>query len=380
VALSIRNHYFGRDEALQRYMRVPPDGGIAGHFKNNDDDAKTMTLPPAIRTSIQSFAASILLIGCAPSGDTSMTELRNAIDKEAVTLLVTDSGLGGLAVCADIVEKAKEQKQYGVLHVVFCDALPEANAGYNKMRTTERKAQVFSDALDGMVQRYHPNAVLIACNTLSVVYPETRFHRSRSIPVVGIVDIGVDLLMQQLSEHRTAGAIIFGTETTIRSNAHKSRLLEYGIAPDRIVTQACPGLAGEIETDARSDRVRTSIELFADDALKRLPGTMDTVLAGLCCTHYGYCGGMFASALRSRSGRAVEIVDPTRSMSELVFVPGRRDRFPQTSVTVSVVSRAVISPAEIKSIAGLLDDSSPETATALRNYELRRDLFPYVEE
>jgi hypothetical protein len=126
--------------------------------------------------------------------------------------------------------------------------------------------------------------------------------------------------------------------------------------------------------------VNAAIELFAEEAARRLPGDVDTVVAGLCCTHYGYCAEMFSAATGSTSAKAVEIADPTRQMSEIIFVPERTGRFPGTHVTVTVVSRAVISPEEIRSIGGLLEMTSPETATALRQYELKRDLFPYSAE
>jgi glutamate racemase len=323
---------------------------------------------------------SVLTLGCRQGETMKLNELHNAVDKDEVTLIVTDSGLGGLAVCADIVEKAKERKQFALLHVIFCNALPESNRGYNRMSTSARKAQVFDDALTGMVDAFHPDALLIACNTLSVVYPETRFSRTTSIPVVGIVDIGVDMLHERLLARPGSSAIIFGTETTIGSNAHKSQLVALGIAPERLVSQACPNLAGEIESDARSERVATAIDLFAEDAVQHVSPDADTVFAGLCCTHYGYCAGTFAAAVHERSRKPVEIVDPTQQMSEVVFSADRAHRYPEARVTVSVVSRAIITPAEIASIGGLLEQRSPETAAALRQYQLKRDLFPYAAE
>jgi glutamate racemase len=263
---------------------------------------------------------------------------------------------------------------------VFCNALPESDHGYNRMPTAQRKAKVFSDALSGMVRAYHPDALLIACNTLSVVYPETDFACSTSVPVLGIVDIGVAMLHERLSLRPNCCAIIFGTETTIGADAHRSRLIASGIAARRLVPQACPDLAGEIESDAHGESASAAIELFTEDAVRRLPADTDTVLAGLYCTHYGYCAEQFAAAVRTQTGKPVEIVDPTRHMGVLLFSDERADQYPHTRVTVEVVTRAIISPVEVHSIGSLLERISPQTAAALRHHEVKRDLFPFVAE
>jgi glutamate racemase len=174
--------------------------------------------------------------------------------------------------------------------------------------------------------------------------------------------------------------VIFGTETTIGSDAHRSQLLTEGIPPERLATQACPDLAGMIESDASGSSAKAAIDAFSFEAAGKLqPGT-DTVFAGLCCTHYGYCGGEFASALGKHTGRPVEIVDPTQEMSEMVLPPGRARRSGETRILVSVISRAAIPADEVESIGGLLEKTSPATTTALRRYLHKRDLFPYQPE
>jgi len=172
-------------------------------------------------------------------------------------------------------------------------------------------------------------------------------------------------------------AIIFGTETTIEAGTHRQKLIEKGIDSARLVQQACPNLAGEIEADAQSDLVRTAVDLFVSDALERMSRKDDRVLAGLCCTHYGYVATQFGESLRSQGVADAEIIDPNARMSDVLFPPGKPRRSNTPDIRVEVVSRAVIAPAEITSIGALVDPVSPATAAALRNYTLKRDLFPF---
>jgi glutamate racemase len=289
--------------------------------------------------------------------------------KDSVTILVTDSGLGGLSVCAEIDRRLRNEHVFRNVRIVFFNALPDAGRGYNKMSGMDEKARVFQAALEGMVQSYHPDVILIACNTLSVVYPFTPFSQHPSVPVLGIVELGAKLLQAELVRDTSAVCIVFGTETTIAGGNHKRLLMAGGIAGDRVIEQSCPGLAGEIESDARGPKVKAMVEGFTSSALKHVPAGTRHVVAGLCCTHYGYCAGAFAAGL----GDGAKIVDPNAALAGEVFVQGRR--FPGTHVAVNVASRAEIFPEEIRSIGSLLETVSPATATALRSYEHRLELF-----
>jgi glutamate racemase len=317
------------------------------------------------------------LVSPAMSQHHAAQSVARLADRDSLTVLVTDSGLGGLSVCADLDQKARATGRYRVLNIIFCNALPEASQGYNRMPSIERKIRVFDDALAGMVRWYAPDAILVACNTLSVLIPRTAFVHSSPVPVLGIVEMGVEVMAEKLSGESTSTVIIFGTETTIAAGTHRDLLLARGIAPDRIIAQACPDLAGEIEADARSETVATAIDLFAGEAMESVLRKGGPLVAGLCCTHYGYCGEMFGSSLRSAGADDVVVVNPNSRMSDALFPAGASGRYPAPQVTVRVVSRAAITPAEQASIGRLLEPVSQATAAALRTYELKRDLFPY---
>ena len=128
---------------------------------------------------------------------------------------------------------------------------------------------------------------MIACNTLSVIYDRTPFSRNTIIPVIDIVDFGVDLIHANMKQDPDSQALIIGTRTTISEKAHLDKLVQKGVDAGRIVTQACHGVATEIEKDPQSEAVEKLIDAYMDEAAKKL-GKQETVFVALCCTHFAY--------------------------------------------------------------------------------------------
>jgi len=294
---------------------------------------------------------------------------------ELLSLLVTDSGLGGLAVVADLERRARASGRYRALDLLFASALPETGCGYNKMASRAAKLEVFDAALAGMLGLARADALVVACNTLSVLIPESRTLASVRLPVHGIVEVGVEAVAERLSADARSAVAIFATETTIDAGAHRDALQARGIDPERIVTVPCPGLASRIELEGASAGVAAEIGRFARAAVGACEGRPDRLVAALCCTHYGYCAAEFAAALLRAGAGAVEVVDPNRRLADRFFPPGESEPPGAGAVSLRVVSRALPLPEEIASIAALLEPLSPPTAAALRAYELRRDLF-----
>jgi len=300
-----------------------------------------------------------------------------AVDAGALRLLVTDSGLGGLAVVADVERRARASGRYREVDLRFVSALPETGQGYNKMPSAARKIEVFDDALSGMLRAAEADALLVACNTLSVLIPHSRTLAHAELPVLGIVELGAAAIAERLEAAPDAVAAIFATETTLASGAHRAELLARGVAPERLHEQACPGLASRIELEGASAGVVAEIERFVASVAGRLADGGAPVVVALCCTHYGYCAAEFATASARCGLDRFEVLDPNRRMADRFFAPeGERAGAP-TRVVVRVVSRAIPLAAEIESTARLLEPLSAATAAALRGYELRRDLFEF---
>jgi len=319
------------------------------------------------------YIVFILLAGTAAAGEKVTPQ--EALSKESVKILITDSGLGGLSVAADFERRLQSSRQYRRAEIIFANALP-GGTGYNDMKSVAEKARVFSDALYGMVRWYQPDVIVIACNTLSVVYPYTEFSRLSSVPVAGIVEVATAMFADRLNNDPGSSLIIFGTETTIESGAHKKQLLSRSVEATRIVPQVCPKLESEIQTDPAGDMVSTYIDWYVEEAASSLPKQSGTVYAGLCCTHYGYSQEQFVSSLARAGVHNAVIINPNNAMATAVLPPKKKD-YASSEISVHVVSRTEISEEEIHAIAALIRKDSERTAAALERYQLKRDLFPF---
>lgn len=295
--------------------------------------------------------------------------------RDSVTILITDSGLGGLSVAAEIERRLQDCHWFSNVRLVFANALVSNDRPYNSMATTEEKVATFSAALEGFQDKFSPDIILIACNTLSVIYDQTDFSTHSTVPVYGIVDFGVNMIAERLD--RTSGsAILLGTPTTTESGAHLSGLMERGVDSARIVVQACPMLESEIQSDPQSDVVAMMIEMFAMEANEgSSPSGDDSLVVALCCTHYGYAADVFDSVFSEVAGRPVSIVDPNTAMSSALFDHADCSKHSSSVTTVEVVSRAELTQDDVTAISRMIERQSGVTADALRRYTLDSSLF-----
>lgn len=328
-------------------------------------------------------AAAFLLFFLLPSASTLAqkeyeAQVAKLFERDSLTIVITDSGLGGLSVCAELESYLGSLKSRGHVRLVFVNALPDAASPYNAMADKATQLRVFDDALAGMKRWYHPDAILIACNTLSALYPETAAALKNDIPVVSIIDVGSKMIADRAKKSGSSQFLILGTPTTIASGIYVKQLAALGVPEDRIVSQSCRLLETEIQADPASDVVSSLVETYVDEALEKIDTKRAGKIAvGLCCSHYGYSADAFSQALRQKVGNRFELLNPNKAMVALFAVAGRVKPGKPTTTVVEVVSRARFTEQEIQSIAGTLDKTSRKTANALRRYQLKEDLFPF---
>jgi len=295
--------------------------------------------------------------------------------KDALTVVVTDSGLGGLSIMAEAAARLKELRMYREVNLVFANALFSNESGYNSLPDRESKIRVFDRALAGMAAFARPDFILVGCNTLSVLTEDVPFVRASETPVIGIVDSGVEMIARALADNPTASVILFGTETTIAEGTHREKLLGRGIAADRIIPQACPELAAYIENDWRSEDTALLVEACVDEALGKLANPKTPVVAALVCTHYGYALDRWTQAFASRGADLKAVLNPNRAMLDAIFPSASKSRFAETKINARVMSMVEIAEGKRSSLSEWLERVSPEVAAALRGYELKIDLF-----
>lgn len=308
-----------------------------------------------------------------PAGKKSMTAL---FAKKHLTILITDSGLGGISIFAEIADRFKSDPIFSHVSLIYYNAWPEQNRGYNGLKDMDERVRVFDRALVGM-KKYRPDIIMIACNTLSVLYDYTAFSRRESIPVIDIVRFGVDMVFERLSQAAGGTAVILGTVTTIASDVHRSQLIEKGISTDRLVAQPCDQLATQIEKGPHRDEVAQLVDTFMGQAAKKLGATTTEVIVALFCTHFGYCRDLFKEKLEKRIQGPVTVLDPNQRMAAFLFEANEGSRHGSAKLDMRVVSRIIWDQVKIDAISGVVEKQSTETAAALRTYERIPDLFTF---
>ena len=323
------------------------------------------------------FLLSLLFISPAVAADSEPVPdwLPVLLEKEDITIVVTDSGLGGLSVVADAAEKFRQIAAFRKVNLVFFNALFSDQSGYNGLQTREKQLEVFSSALQSMQDLYAPDIILVACNTLSVLIPDTEFAGTSSVPVVGIVADGVKQIAEQLRGKPSARNIIFATQTTINEGTHKNLLLEQGFADDQVLTQSCPQLTLHIEQGYDSEYTEMLIDAYVDEALSRAGDTHGPLSVSFNCTHFGYSMEFWKLAFASRGVEVAAFLDPNTQMIDFLLPASLQKRLPKSEISVKVVSMIDIPADRQDSIGRWLHSVSPVTESALRDFELIPDLF-----
>ena len=296
------------------------------------------------------------------------------LKKKKVTILITDSGLGGISICAELAEELRCLHCFEKVSLIYFNAWPEQDRGYNRLGSTAERIQVFDNALEGMMQ-FKPDFIMIACNTLSVLYARTSFSRHVDIPVVDIVGFGVDMIFSALKVSTQNRVVILGTVTTIDSHAHRDLLLQRGIQPGQVISQPCDQLATEIEKGPGSPAVSQMISGFMRQAAGNIDPDTGSLYAALCCTHFGYCQEMIRDTLTVMAEKPVTILNPNIQMAGFLLTACTQGRFSDTDMAIQVVSRIIWDEGKINSISSLIQPISAETAHALKNYTQDPDLF-----
>lgn len=286
-------------------------------------------------------------------------------------IVITDSGVGGLSVVALADRFLRTHGFTEPVKLTFVNAAPENDYGYNSMPTRKEKLDTFERFLRNVTARFDPELIYVACNTLSVLLPETPYFGAAAIK--GIIETAVAVLVKELEADPSSVAILFGTPTTIEAGAYPRQLRDCGIEGARIISQACPGLADIISEDREGSASAAEIRHWVETALEKNPRRDAPVVATLACTHYGYRANLFAAAFADAGVRATVVNPNERAVGDLF---GKTLRVPSNrEVDVRFVTRYAIPETTIEALAFFLGDISPRTVAAMQNFEHVPDLF-----
>jgi glutamate racemase len=222
------------------------------------------------------------------------------------TVLVFDSGLGGLTVLREIAASRDDLK------LVY--AADDAVFPYGRLEDDALIARV-SAVMDELIARYRPSLVVIACNTASTLtLPVLR--AKHSIPFVGTVPA----IKPACAQSKTKRISVLATPGTVKRDYTRALIEEFAgdcqvdlVGSAQLAPLAEAYLRGEPVAD---DRIAAEIApAFREDGRKT-----DTVV--LACTHYP----LLLSRLKQLAPWPVEWVDPApaiaRRVASLLPTPG----------------------------------------------------------
>lgn len=248
----------------------------------------------------------------------------------APTVLVFDSGLGGLTVHRELM-RARPDARF-----VYC--ADDAAFPYGALDEQRLVARVLK-VMERLIGLHAPDCVVIACNTAStLVMPHLRARFA--LPFVGTVPA----IKPACERSRSRRVSVLATPGTVARDYTRGLVEEFGAGCD-VTLVGSPRLAGLAEAAMRGeavDEAAVSAELapcFVDEDGRRT----DTVV--LACTHYPLLVDRFAAL----APWAVEWIDPApaiaRRLTQILGEPRAESAgFPGRAVLTGGNGRAGLAP------------------------------------
>jgi glutamate racemase len=214
------------------------------------------------------------------------------------TILVFDSGLGGLTVYREI---AAARPNADFIYVADDAAFP-----YGAMAELALVSRVVA-LIGELIAAHRPGLVVIACNTAStIVLPDLR--RQFSLPFVGTVPA----IKPACSNSITKRISVLGTEATVAREYTRALIRDYAqgcqvtlVGAKQLAAYAEAELAGAPVSDAALEAELAPC--FRDDGART-----DTVV--LACTHYP----LLIDRLRRLAPWPVNFLDPAPAIARRV--------------------------------------------------------------
>lgn len=292
------------------------------------------------------------------------------------TILLCDSGFGGLDIAARLLGHVRSRGG-GAFRLIYFNAWPHPQCGYNQLKNDQERSQVFAEALDGMA-RFHPDLCLIACNTLSIVYRKIAAAKPVPFPVVEMVRPASEFFAETMQRQPELRLLILGTDTTIRSGMYFDQLIQAGIPAERLASLACPGLATALEDGFDSFAVRQKIVAAAEQARAMIPEDTPLALA-LCCTHFGYAENLWKAEFAARFRQEPQLLNPNASILRQPELQSCLLQSGNPQISAEFFSRFPMPQSKMRLFAEYFKDCAPELSEALLHARCDDALFTLPE-
>jgi len=207
----------------------------------------------------------------------------------AAPIGVFDSGLGGLTVAKEIINRLPEE------NIVYLGDTARVPYGTR----TNKTIRFFAKELVEFMLTKKVKVIVVACNTMSAVALHEINKSAGSIPVINVIDPVVEYLTKQNMDKIG----VLGTRATIKSNIYEEKLKK-SRKNISVISKSCPlfvpiieeGFTGHTIAD---ELIREYISDFKNEDL-------DSLILG--CTHYPLISDKISNFL----GKKVNIIDSAK--------------------------------------------------------------------
>ena len=279
---------------------------------------------------------------------------------------ITDSGVGGLSVCAELEARLRQSPVQENIEVIYLNAAIEDDYSYNSMPDRQTRLQAFDRFLNSVHEKYQPDLLFIACNTLSALFQDSYFDHHRHKHIEGIVKSGNREMLSAFEHENDISFIVFATPATIEEGVYGKSLRKHNVPASQIVEQACPGLPDAISNDGSGKLAYKLLSKFVPAALERFNSIPQNLVAFLACTHYGYQANQFEKMLQALVPGA-RVLNPNRGCVDTIL--SRFETQPGNGkLMIEFISRYVIPDVVINSLSVYIGDKAPTTLSALKNF------------
>jgi glutamate racemase len=228
------------------------------------------------------------------------------------TILVFDTGLGGLTVLREIV-KARPDAHY--VYVADDAFFPYGNL--SEERVIARAVPLMGE----LITAHHPDLVVIACNTASTLVM-SHLRERYDVPFVGTVPA----IKPACAGSKTRRVSVLGTKGTVKREYTKALIRDFAqgcevtlVGSADLASLAEAALSGEDVSDERISAELAPCFVGAGDSTSM---RTDTIV--LACTHYP----LLMDRLIRLAPWPVAWIDPApaiaRRVADLLKAPGRK--------------------------------------------------------
>src|SRR5215813_4685871 len=270
---------------------------------------------------------------------------------QALTILVFDSGLGGLTVFREVIATRPDARL-----IYLAD---DAGFPYGDL-IEERLVARVTDVLGKAIVKHKPDMVVVACNTASTL-TLAQLRARFSVPFVGTVP-AIKPACARSKSKRTA---VLGTQATVGREYTKTLIREFAAGCD-VHLVGSPRLAAYAEAELASEAVDDSAikaeiaGCFVDTDTRRT----DTIV--LACTHYP----LLLERFRANAPWHVDWLDPAPAIARRVadLLRERQSMSSHNSQTIEFTSGRAPSPSLARALTlfGFQPETCGHTSSAPR--------------